>query len=107
VNFGNQYENRTAEILRAHGYLVASLRHSAGAGDLLALPQWVEDFKPLLIEVKGTRAGPWMNFRVNDREAMLEAAYDYGVEPMLAWYGIKGPVRDAQPVWLPSEDWPT
>lgn len=108
MNLGNPAENRTAAILLAHDYLPASRRHMAGPGDLLAVPKNGAHVKrrALLVEVKRTTDGPFKTFGPEDRDAMISAGVRYGVSPLLAWYGIPGPIGTAYPIWLPVEDWP-
>lgn len=106
---GLDAERRTAGVLRAAGHLVASRRHEAGPGDLLAWTPNVPlnggrrlvDVPPLLIEVKHTLQ-PFGHFGGVDRRDMLQAAEDYGVEPILAWW----PPGSRILIWIPPEEWP-
>lgn len=100
VRRGNERENLVVAELRRHAYCVASRRHLAGPGDLLAVAPLSRRQRPLLVEVKGT-AGPWDHFREEDRGAMLLAEDAWDVEPILAWVPVPSKI-----VWLPPEDWP-
>jgi hypothetical protein len=105
MNRGLGRERRVASLLREAGYLVASLRHFKGAGDLLAIAPYERAFwpNPLIIEVKGTTEAPWRStFGPADRHAMIEAGKAYGAEPLLAWW----PTGLGGPIFLTPEDWP-
>jgi Holliday junction resolvase len=96
-------ERRVAREGQEHGYLVASLRHFGCPGDQLWLcpdGKWRPE-KPLLIEVKSTPE-PWMQFRREDRAALIAAALQFGCEPLLALIapGLGGVA------YLSPEDWP-
>lgn len=107
---GNAAEQAVNRELRALGYFTASRRHFGGAGDLIALPAFLDPrgkydrqlgVVGLLIEVKG-RINVWEGFRREDRDAMRECAATWGLIPLLAWRppGLGGTM------WLPEEDWP-
>lgn len=117
---GNRRENQVAAIMRAEGWLIGSMRQSAGGGDLLAVirlassafphddrkvPTWParNATVPLvyLVEVKSTADGPWKTFGPADRRAMLDRAHDAGGHAWLAWWPPKGKLT-----WIPAKDWP-
>lgn len=100
---GNQAERDAAHSLEADGYLVASRRHVGGAGDLVAVPsQEALESRPLLIEVKTTKAGAWAAFGPADRKELADTAIEYGMIPALMWRG-----KPSAP-WriFYSSDWP-
>ena len=100
---GTRREREVERLLRAEGYLTASLRHLGGAGDLLALPPLTLEVPPAIIEVKGTAELPWRHgWNYTERLALQLRAEAYGAEPLLAWW----PPGIGSPVWLPVEDWP-
>lgn len=104
--YGNAREVKVAQEMERDGWLVGSRRHMGGAGDLLAVKVWRQKYVPdehevRLIEVKGNSGGPYMNFRVEDREAMIETAREVGAEPWLAWWPPGGELQ-----WIPAADWP-
>jgi hypothetical protein len=105
MNRGIQRERAVAAVLRRHGYLVASLRHEFGAGDLLAVSAHTNgSVPPLLVEVKGTTDYPWRStWGPQQRALMLQAGLQWGLEPMLAWWP---PHLQGGPIWLTAEDWP-
>lgn len=95
---GSAAENRVAAHGRSQGWIVGSLRHEGGAGDQL----W---HKPgqrgRLVEVKAG-ARPYENFRRADREALVERAARFELDPLLAYCRTPSePVR-----WLTADDWP-
>lgn len=98
VSRGNAAELKGARLLESEGWLVGSRRHIGGAGDLLAVKAGCI---PRLVEVKSTKAGPWMHFRWKDRADMLETAMEMRVEAWLLWWPAQ---RD--PKWLPAAEWP-
>ena len=96
---GSPTERAVAAVLRDLDYLVGSLRHTGGAGDLLAHHR---QKRGLLVEVKATTDLPWRSsFGPDKRAEMIEAGVYFGVEPILAWW----PPRLGL-VWLSVEDWP-
>jgi len=104
---GNAGENKIARILREQGWVVGSMRHSLGAGDLIAVRQFEE--LPLqkvaevrLIEVKATKRTPFQAFLPAERKSMLEYAALAGATAWVAWLPPRAAIR-----WIPSEDWPT
>lgn len=100
---GIQRERAVAAVLRKQGYLVASLRHEFGAGDLLGVSP--NGHGPLLVEVKGTMDLPWRStWGPEQRRLMLTAAVQWGVEPILAWWP---PHLVGGPIWVPADEWPT
>lgn len=96
---GDDREVKTAKILKADGWLVGSLRHIEGPGDLLAHKAGE---RARLIEVKSTRT-PYAHFGRDDRAAMFNASVEYGVSVELAWWAP----RSQAPRFIRSSDWPT
>lgn len=99
-----------ADGLRKNGYLVASMRHVGGPGDLLACAPLdtarMYRPRPLLIEVKGTKDFPWLDYKGFGRprrQEMIDAGVEWNVEPILAWWP---PHLRGGPIWLPASDWP-
>lgn len=91
-----------AAVLRKQGYLVSSLRHEFGAGDLLAVSP--NGHRDLLVEVKGTLDPPWRStWGPKERQLMRVAESRWDVEPILAWWP---PHLVGGPIWVPQEDWP-
>jgi hypothetical protein len=109
--YGNAREVKVAQEMERDGWLVGSRRHMGGAGDLLAVsydetPSMFHDGGPTghevrLIEVKGNGGSPYMNFRAEDRRAMIKTAREVGAEPWLAWWPPGGELQ-----WIPAADWP-
>lgn len=91
ANWGNAGDLMVARDLTEDGWLVASRRHTPGAGDLMAIkPLSVAGgdryLMGMLIEVKRTTKPEtlWQGFRRVDREALLIMATAYNLQPMLA-----------------------
>lgn len=120
---GTQRERAVATLLGELGYLVASLRHFGGPGDLLAVAtaeireapathafaglEVITQHRPLLVEVKGTTDVPWKDYKGFGRprrDEMILAGIKWGVEAILAWWP---PSLRGGPIWLPVEDWPS
>lgn len=112
VSRGNSAERYVAKRLRDAGWLVGSLRHSKGAGDLIAL--WphatngnhpadgvtaVKTGKTLLIECKRCKE-LWQQFRREDRQAMRNTPLSPGGE---RWVVNK---RGNELIWMAEKDWP-
>ena len=109
---GNSAENYIAKRLRDAGWLVGSLRHSKGAGDLIAL--WphatngnhpadgvtaVRAGKTLLIECKSAKE-LWQQFRREDRTEMRATPLPPGGERYVVnKYG-------KTITWSHEESWP-
>jgi Holliday junction resolvase len=96
---GNAKELRTAELLSDDGWVVASRRHIAGPGDLLAVKG---DRATRLIEVKATAAGPYAHFGPADRRTLSRYADLHGLVPELAWWAPGSRV----PEFFGEADWP-
>jgi Holliday junction resolvase len=108
---GRNAELELMAFLAERNFLVASRRHIAGAGDVLAvralamarLPSGAH--KPMhevwLLEVKTTAGGPYERFGPKDRAAMLETAQKAGAAPLLAW-------RPPKKEWkfIGPDEWP-
>ena len=104
---GNARENAVARLLRDEGWIVGSMRHSEGGGDLiaaknagmLAVDMGVAEVR--LVEVKSTSQGPWEHFGPRDRELLRDYAKVAGASAWLAWWPPRKKIR-----WIPSEEWP-
>ena len=103
---GNARENQVATLLRDEGWIVGSMRHSAGGGDLIAARlapavDWdgTNLSKVRLVEVKSTAAGPWEHFGPRDRQLMLDYAKVAGATAWLAWWPLRKKIQ-----WIPSEE---
>ena len=94
---GNAFDLRVTRNLEADGWLVASRRHTAGPGDLLAVRAGIIQ----LIECKTTARGPYEHFGPRDRAAMIEAEQQFRLGAWLAWRGPR-----QQICWIPSTEWP-
>jgi Holliday junction resolvase len=92
---GNQREVDVGSMLEDQGWCVASRRHIAGPGDLLAMDTLTVD-RQLLCEVKSTAGGPWERFGPDDRKALIELALKIDAIPCLAWW----PPYQKQPAWF-------
>lgn len=104
-------ERAVAAVLRELNYAVASRRHEAGPGDILAVPLAVREQRPLLVEVKATTGLPWASsshFGPVDRGALLLAGDCWDCEPMLAWLPpwLQKRGEPARVIWLPDDEWP-
>lgn len=97
---GNQRENDVRHHLESQGWLVGSLRHIKGAGDLLAVHR---AYRTRIVEVKSSARSPWNDFGRTDRRALRKLAESFDADPLLAYwpYDRKG-LR-----WLVEDDWPT
>ena len=100
---GNARENAVARLLRDEGWIVGSMRHSEGGGDLMAarVRAWNHG-EVRLIEVKSTAAGPWEHFGPRDRQLLRDYAKVAGASAWLAWWPPRKTIQ-----WIPSEEWPT
>lgn len=97
---GNQKELRTAELLAADGWLVASRRHVGGAGDLLAIK---DGERPRLIEVKATAQVPWRStFGPLKRAELRDCAVAHGAVAEIAWWRP----RSRAPEFIDEASWP-
>jgi hypothetical protein len=72
---------------------------SLGCADVLALK---DGYKPRLIEVKGTVAGPYAGFLPAARVRLSLTAQQAGAEAWLAHWPAGGKLR-----WIPEAEWPT
>jgi Holliday junction resolvase len=98
VSRGNGFENEVANNLEASGWVVASLRHRGGAGDLLALHR---DGRRWLIECKTTARGPFADYLPTQRQEALDCARRHDLTPWVVWRAPGKPTR-----WIPVEGWP-
>lgn len=110
---GTQRENAVAGELRAQGWVVGSMRTSAGGGDLIAsrlhfkgsVDRSTGQRSPFpevwLVEVKST-SKPYERFGPADRKAMLEVAEQAGAVAWLAHWPKNGKLT-----MIRSTSWPT
>lgn len=98
---GHARERAVAKYYRTFGYLVASLRHTPGPGDLLVIAPATEGGRTWLVEVKANAAGPWSHYGPVDRARLAHAARVYGIEAVLAWWPAGGPLE-----LYPEHVWP-
>ena len=101
---GNARENAVARLLRDEGWIVGSMRHSEGGGDLIAARSVALPFVRSvvrLVEVKSTAAGPWEHFGPRDRQLLLDYAKVAGATAWLAWWPPRKKIQ-----WIPPEEWP-
>lgn len=96
--FGHNRERQVKKRLEAKGWFVIRAPASLGLADLVALK---DKLRPMMIEVKGTAAGPFTAFGPADRAALLGAAAKAGADPVLAWWPAHGEL-----LWIPSAGWP-
>lgn len=103
---GSAAERYVANWLRKRGWIVGSLRHSKGAGDLLAVDTQGDGLgngRPAgtvwLIEVKCAK-DIWQQFRREDRQTMRETPLPPGGERFCV------NVRGKELEWWPESTWP-
>lgn len=77
---GNRRENDVKRILEAEGWEVIKTRLSKSPIDLFAR----KGVEQLLVQVKANKGSPTMNFRKEEREALLEELSRYN-ENTSAW----------------------
>lgn len=94
---GIAFELVVARAMESLGFVVASRRHTGGAGDLLGVHP---DGRCWLVEAKA-RKNVFEGFRRADRRAMLELALPPQAELWLA--SKNGHLID----WTESKDWPS
>lgn len=105
VSKGNSAERYVAKWLEDCGWLVASRRHIGGAGDLLAVREWIDESdialtEVWLIEVKHCK-NLWENFRKADREEMKATKLPEGGK---RWLVNVLPKKELD--WRPESSWP-
>jgi Holliday junction resolvase len=97
---GTQRERAVAARLRDEGWVVGSMRTSAGGGDLIASKRSGRGAWVRLVEVKST-SRPFERFGPTDRLAMKAVAERAGATAWLAHWPKGGELR-----WIPESEWP-
>lgn len=97
-NFGHDRERAIKRILEDEGWWVIRAPASLGEADLVALKAGEQ---PRMIEAKANTGNPYMNFRPEDRQALLDAAEKAGARAELAFWPKFGNLT-----WIGSEAWP-
>ena len=97
-NFGHARERQVKRLREAEGWLVVRAAGSLGTFDLVAMK---DGYRPRLIEVKATAAGPFAGFLPADRAEISEAARLAGADAELAWYPKRGKLS-----WITEDAWP-
>lgn len=108
-NFGHQRERQVKKLLEEEGWFVIRAPASLGVADLVAIRREDSRFGTALwstvvrfIECKANeKGGPYMNFRPEDRQALLDAAEKAGARAELAFWPKFGNLT-----WIGSEAWP-
>lgn len=107
-NFGHQRERQVKKLLEEEGWFVIRAPASLGVADLVAIRNQAHYPRLLLrpevrfIECKANeKGGPYMNFRPEDRQALLDAAEKAGARAELAFWPKRGNLT-----WIGSEAWP-
>lgn len=96
---GINRERQVRRVLEAQDWWVARAAGSLGDADLVALK---DGKRPLLVEVKATKAGPYHSFGPKDRADLTVAARIAGATPVLCWWPPRGKAH-----WLYAEEWPS
>jgi Holliday junction resolvase len=86
---GADKERRLMARLETAGWIVYRSAGSHGAADLVALRR---ECRPLLVQVKGTAAGPFAMFGPEDRHDLCQEARFAGALPVLGWWPPGGSV---------------
>ena len=107
-NFGHQRERQVKKLLEDEGWFVIRAPGSLGVADLVAIREEEDPGYKYrhsvvrFIECKANeKGGPYMNFRPEDRKALLEAAEKAGARAELAFWPKRGNLT-----WIRSEAWP-
>jgi Holliday junction resolvase len=96
--FGIERERQLVKRLREEGWFAMRAPASLGVCDVVALKKGE---KPIMVEAKGSSAGPLHSFGPADRRALSEAAHAAGAVPWLVWW----PKR-SKPTWISENEWP-
>jgi len=97
--FGDKRERQVKELLVFEGWEVRKARMSFGNADLLAFNHYTKERR--LIQVKGTKAGPYADFGPASRQALLDDAIIAGASAWLAHWPAHGELK-----WYESKEWP-
>ena len=103
-NFGHQRERQVKKLLEEEGWFVIRAPGSLGVADLVAIagPVGYGGSIVRFIECKANeKGGPYMNFRPDDRQALIDAAEKAGARAELAFWPKRGNLT-----WIGSEAWP-
>lgn len=108
-NFGHQRERQVKKLLEEEGWFVIRAPGSLGVADLVAVKailSWDTESgfasEVRFIECKANeKGGPYMNFRPEDRQALIDAAEKAGARAELAWWPKYGSLT-----WIDSSAWP-
>jgi len=95
--FGTKREHMVRDWLLERDFWVCRATGSLGDADLVALK--AGDRR--LVEVKGSKHGPYHDFGPSDRADILFAARLADCTAWLAWWPPRGQLQ-----WIPAEDWP-
>lgn len=96
--FGTRREHMVRDWLLEHDYWVCRATGSLGDADLVALKKGDRR----LVEVKGSKHGPYHDFPPADRADISFAAELAGCDAWLAWWPPRGELR-----WIPEREWPS
>ena len=94
---GSARERQVARLAVDLGWVVYRAAGSHGNADLVALKR---GHVPLLIQVKGTTAGPFAHFRPDERYALKSEAHACGARAFLAWWPARKPLA-----WFTGPAW--
>jgi Holliday junction resolvase len=107
MSFGHDRERQVKKLLEEEGWFVIRAPASLGVADLVAISK-EETLRGnyltavRFIECKANeKGGPYMNFRPEDRQALLDAAEKAGARAELAFWPKFGNLT-----WIGSEAWP-
>jgi Holliday junction resolvase len=95
---GAKGERLALKLLREDGWWAIRTPASQGAADIVALKAYE---RPRLIQVKRNHGSPYMNFRREDREALVRDAAIAGAVAELWHWPPHGTLRV-----IPAADWP-
>jgi len=96
-NFGTGREHKVRDWLLERDYWVCRATGSLGDADLVALK--AGDRR--LVEVKGSKYGPYHDFPPAERAELSFAARLADCTAWLAWWPPRGELR-----WFPESEWP-
>ena len=105
MSFGHDRERQVKKLLEEEGWFVIRAPASLGVADLVAVRRHphreIVCSTVKFVEVKGNVGNPYMNFRPEDRQALLDAAEKAGARAELAFWPKRGNLT-----WIGSEAWP-
>jgi len=98
---GAEKERRLMARLESAGWICYRAAGSHGNADLVALRR---SFAPMLIQVKGTTAGPFAGFGPEERHDLMVEARIAGAVAVLAHWAPSKPIAwYCGPAWEPME----